>query len=226
MDTAVKFVVLAALILTIGFAVVREGMNYLEHPSLQIIRYPADGLELILYHKGVANRLATLFVQRLDKRSTPQRITVLNYDDANSPATGAWAIPPLGTLRWTADGSSIYATRRETRTNLDQNPIWIYDLGSSELFEPGTKHWGTIIGTGHLDKLLELRGGPGHVVSQWYDLGQKENYVFSWKAHHWDRLAKPPVMKATSAAPVAPTQPPAAAAGFPAGYSEPVPAQP
>ena len=74
MDTAVKFLVLAAVIATVAFAIIREGINYLEYPSLQVIRYPEEERELIVYHRGIADRRATLFIRELDPRAAPQRI--------------------------------------------------------------------------------------------------------------------------------------------------------
>ncbi len=194
MDTAVKFLVLTIAVVTVAFAVIREGLNYLNYPSLQIIRYPADRREIVIYHRGSSQRKATLFVRKLDPKASPVKIADLNYKDTIAPA--AEEDPLMGKLSWTADGTAVVAMGRETRSEPDPPPLWIYDVGSYTLYSPGKFRSGQIMGQEHIDAILKVKGGVGHPIAQWYQLGKKENYVFSWKAHHWNRLCELPPPRA------------------------------
>ena len=58
------------------------------------------------------------------------------------------------------------------------------------MFAPGLVRSGQPMTAQHLDVLLRVKGGLGHHILHWYEMGKKENYVFSWKAHHWNRLSR------------------------------------
>jgi hypothetical protein len=191
MDTAIKFLVLTTVTAVIAFAIIREGINYLEYPSLQILSFPEDTCELILYHRGIADRRATLFIRDIDHRATPQRIANLNYDaDKRSSSRSEKSKMPLfGTLSWTSDRTALVATTRADRSQLAPVPLWVFDTGSRTLYETGQFLQGQQLGKEHLEKLVSLKGYIGAPIVQWYELGKKDNYVFSWKATHWNRLA-------------------------------------
>ena len=155
MDTAVKFLVLTIAVVTVAFAVIREGLNYLNYPSLQIIRYPADRREIVIYHRGSSQRKATLFVRKLDPKASPVKIADLNYKDTIAPA--AEEDPLMGKLSWTADGTAVVAMGRETRSEPDPPPLWIYDVGSYTLYSPGKFRSGQIMGQEHIDAILKVK---------------------------------------------------------------------
>lgn len=201
MDTAIKFLVIAFVVATVAFAVIREGINYLEYPSLQTIPFPADGRELILYHRGTAKRQATLFVRELDPQASPQRIATLNYDasEASDIRRASNSEPLLGTLSWTFDHTALVASTRASRLELDPPPLWIFDVGSRTLYAHGQERSGQRIQKKHLEAILKVKGGTGPAIVRWYEMGKKENYVFSWKAHHWNKLSNPsPGLPSTS----------------------------
>ena len=181
----VKFLVISCIVVTIAFAVIREMMNYIEHPSLQIIRYPEDSREIILYHKGTRGREATLFVRALGAREQPARIARIDYSEVPDDSP----IDAFGQLRWTNDGTSVVATRRPTREDPEMRALWIYDVGSQTMYETGAHRGGTVVSVQHMNWMLNVKGGLGTRIVEWRELGQKANYVYSWKARHWDRLA-------------------------------------
>ena len=120
------------------------------------------------------------------------RIGVLNYaelSEEETPLPSETREPPLGELRWTNDATAVVATRRPTRADPELRPIWIFDVGSRTRFAIDEVVGDRLLGPGHLEAVLRVKGGLGHTVAHWYELGKREDYVFSWKAHHWDRLA-------------------------------------
>ena len=171
-------------------AAVIEIRNYIEYPSLQVFRNARGNVKMTLYHRGAAQRSAAVFYEHGQLLSEPPVfITRLYYLD--EPGGRGSETERFEDLCWSRDGSAMYATRAPAPSGGPEEILWLYDFDSKMFYRvadariPGH---GAEAPQAFLQRYLyERKAGPGNVVARWFELGRKENYIFSWETTRWNR---------------------------------------
>ncbi len=99
----------------------------------------------------------------------------------------------------------MFATRQSSASQAAGSAIpeilWLYDIDSGIFYRvsgsalPGR---GAEASQNFLQRYLyEQKGGPGKIIANWFDLGKKENYAFSWQTTRWNRAAEAAVEEET-----------------------------
>ena len=188
------FSIFLLLSLAVATAAVIEIRNFINYPTLQQFRNDEQDTILSLFHTGAGRRSAAVFLEHGAKEQ-PEYITRLYYIDDQ----GERGSPTerFDELCWSKDGSALVATRV---TKESAGPVgipdilWLYDLTGKMFYRavdaaiPGQ---GAEAKQSFLQRYLhERKAGLGPPIVRWFELGQKENYIFSWQATRWNRALR------------------------------------
>ncbi|MEZ5323676.1 MAG: hypothetical protein R3F19_01210 [Verrucomicrobiales bacterium] len=184
------------LTLATAAAVIIEVRNYIEYPCVQqFLSYRGD-VTLTLYNRGAARRSAIVFIEQGSLLNKPRYLTRLHYLEENGERGSK--TERFEQLSWSSDAGAVFATRQTSTSQAAASAIpeilWLYDIDSSVFYRvndcaiPGR---GAEASQNFLQRFLyEEKGGPGKIIANWFDLGKKENYAFSWQTTRWNRAAK------------------------------------
>lgn len=190
------FFFFVCLCLATGAAAIIEVRNYIEYPCVQQFRSFRGDVTLTLYNRGAARRNATVFIEQGSLLNKPRYLTRLHYLEEGGERGSK--TERFEQLSWSSDAGAVFATRQSSLSQAAASAIpeilWLYDIDSGVFYRVNDS---AIAGRGaeasqnFLQRYLyEEKGGPGKVIANWFDLGKKENYAFSWQTTRWNRAAK------------------------------------
>ncbi|MGK0187541.1 MAG: hypothetical protein ACI9R3_003329 [Verrucomicrobiales bacterium] len=184
------------LCLATAAAVIIEVRNYIEYPCVQQFPSFRGDVTLTLYNRGAARRSAVVFIEQGSLLNKPRYLTRLHYLEEGGERGSK--TERFEQLSWSSDAGAVFATRQSNLSQAAASVIpeilWLYDIDSGVFYRvndsaiPGR---GAEASQNVLQRYLyEEKGGPGKVIANWFDLGKKENYAFSWQTTRWNRAAK------------------------------------
>lgn len=180
------FLLFVTLLLGIAAALVIEVRNYIDYPSIDQFESPSGDHLLTIYHRGSGERHGQVLIET--GTSGPHQICQIRYADADRAADPPSAFEEL---RWSGDSSCVIATRVAMRSKIMPHEVlWIYDSTNRRLFldEDAQPQLDATSGSqADLVEFLFSRGGRGEPITNWYQLGKKERYLFSWQTTKWER---------------------------------------
>ena len=191
------------LTLATAAAVVIEVRNYIEYPCIQQFLSFRGDVTLTLYNRAAARPSAIVFIEQGSLLNKPRYLTRLHYLEEDGERGSK--TERFEQLSWSSDSGAVFATRQSSASQAAVSVIpeilWLYDIDSGIFYRVNDS---TLPGRGaeasqnFLQRYLyEQKGGPGKIIANWFDLGKKENYAFSWQTTRWNRAAEAAVEEET-----------------------------